>query len=107
MGQTQTIGTPDAYLRRHPQPRRLAAEATNDGLTSSTVGAGAGDVLAQTIQNGAGRVTYNIDQAGRDNQIGVTSVGSTTPLTTTFAFNNNEQMTGEALPNNVEQDAAV
>src|SRR6185437_15473892 len=43
--------------------------------------------------------------SGADNQIGVLSMGSTTPLTTTYAFNDNEQMTGVALPNNVEQDA--
>ncbi|HVD03394.1 MAG TPA: RHS repeat-associated core domain-containing protein, partial [Candidatus Dormibacteraeota bacterium] len=86
-------------------PADWPQQATNDGLTSSTVGTGRGDVLSQTIQNQAGTVTYNIDQAGRDNQIGVLSMGSTTPLTTTYAFNDNEQMTGVALPNNVEQDA--
>jgi len=59
----------------------------------------------KVIQNQAGTVSYNIDQAGRDNQIGVLSMDSTTPLTTTYAFNDNEQMTGVALPNNVEQDA--
>src|SRR6185437_3916736 len=51
------------------------------------------------------KTVHDIDQAGRDNQIGVLSMGSTTPLTTTYAFNDNEQMTGVALPNNVEQDA--
>ena len=86
-------------------PADWPQQATNDGLSSSTTGAGAGPLLSQTIQNEAGKVSYNIDQLGRQNEIGVTSVGSSTPLTTIFAFNSNEQMTGEALPNNVEQDA--
>ena len=85
--------------------RGESQQATNDGLSSSVAGGGIADILAQTIQNQAGTVTYNIDQAGRDNQIGVLSMGASTPLTTTYAFNDNEQMTGVALPNNVEQDA--
>ena len=43
-------------------------------------------MLAQTIQNGAGTASYTIDQAGRDNQIGVLSLGGTTPLTTSYAY---------------------
>ncbi len=74
-------------------------------LISSTTGAGAGDVLAQTIQNQAGTVTYNIDAAGRENQIGVLKHGAALPRsTTTYAFNNNEQMDRGSAAQNIEQD---
>jgi len=105
VSQLQTIGSQSHAFGATLNPADWPQQATNDGLTSSTVGSGGGDVLAQTIQNQAGTVTYNVDQAGRDNQIGVLSMGASTPLTTTYAFNDNEQMTGVALPNNVEQDA--
>jgi len=105
VGQTQTIGGQTRSFAATLNPADWPQQATNDGLSSSTTGAGAGDLLSQTIQNNAGTVSYNIDQLGRQNGIGVTSMGSTTPLTTTLAFNSNEQMTGQALPNNVEQDA--
>ena len=105
VAQTQTIGTQTRSFGATLNPADWPRQATNDGLSSSTTGAGAGPVLSQTIQNEAGKVSYNIDQLGRQNEIGVTGAGSSTPLTTIFAFNSNEQMTGEALPNNVEQDA--
>ena len=97
-GQTRSFG---ATLNPADWPR----QATNDGLSSSTTGAGSGDLLSQTIQNEAGKVSYNIDQLGRQNEIGVTGAGSSTPLTTIFAFNSLEQMTAQGMPNNVEQDA--
>ena len=98
-GQTRSFG---ATLNPADWPQ----QATNDGLSSSTTGAGAGPVLSQTIQNEAGKVSYNIDQLGRQNGIGVVSMGSTSPLTTTFDFNSLEQMTAQGMPNNVEQDAS-
>ena len=105
VAQTQTIGTQTRSFGATLNPADWPRQATNDGLSSSTTGAGAGPVLSQTIQNEAGKVSYNIDQLGRQNEIGVTGMGSSTPLTAIFAFNSNEQMTGEALPNNVEQGA--
>ena len=104
VAQTQTIGGQTRSFGATLNPADWPQQATNDGLGSGTTGAGSGDLLAQTIQNGAGTVSYNIDQLGRQNAVGVVSIGSTTPLTTTFAFNNNDQMTAEALPNAVEQD---
>ena len=105
VGQTQTVGGQTHSFATTLNPADWPSSATNDGLTTNANGTGAGDVLAQTIQNGAGNIAYNIDQTGQQNEIGVTSMGSTTPLTTTLAFNNNEQMTALALPNGVEQDA--
>ena len=46
-------------------PADWPQQATNDGLNSSTTGEGSGDLLSQTIQNEAGKVSYNIDQLGR------------------------------------------
>jgi len=105
VGQTQIAAGQTHSFGANLNPADWPQSATNDNLTTSSTGDGGGDPLTQTIQNGAGTVTNNIDQAGRDNEIGVLSVGGTTPLTTTLAFNDDEQMTGQALPNGVEQDA--
>ena len=105
VGQTQAANGQTRSFGATLNPTDWPQQATNDGLSSSTTGAGSGDLLSQTIQNEAGKVSYNIDQLGRQNGIGVTSAGSSTPLTTTFAFNSLEQMTAQGMPNNVEQDA--
>ena len=86
VGQTQTIGSQVHSFGATLNPADWPQNATNDGLSSSVVGDGGGNVLSQTIQNGAGTVAYNIDQTGRQNEIGVTAMGSTTPLTTTTAI---------------------
>jgi len=105
VAQTQTANGQTRSFGATLNPADWPQQATNDGLSSSTTGAGSGDLLSQTNQNEAGKVSYNIDQLGRQNGIGVVSMGSTTPLTTIFAFNSLEQMTAQGMPNNVEQDA--
>ena len=62
VAQTQTANGQTRSFGATLNPADWPQQATNDGLSSSTTGAGAGPVLSQTIQNEAGKVSYNIDQ---------------------------------------------
>jgi len=103
VAQTQTVNGVTHSFSESLNPADWPSNAVNDGLSTTTTGDAVGDPLSQTIQNEVGTVYYNIDATGRDNQIGVQSMGASTPLTTTFAFNNNELLVGNDLPNNVQQ----
>ena len=66
------------------------------------MGDGEGAPRSQTIQNGAGTLTYNTDNALRPTQIGVAGAGATGPITSTLSFDNNGMVTGVGLPNGVQ-----
>jgi YD repeat-containing protein len=103
ISQSQAVNSSTHMFSQSVNEADWPKNAVNDGLSYTTTSDGNGSALSQTIQNEAGTSYYNIDATGRENQIGVQSVGASTPLTTTFAFNNNELQTGDDLPNNVQQ----
>ena len=101
-GQTEQQGAATRGFSGSYNPADWPKSGTNDGLTTTATGSGGGDVLGQTILNGAGSIDYNPDAAGRVNMITVTAGGGT-PQSSIMSFDNNSLTTGIALPNAVQQ----
>jgi len=101
-GQTEQQGAATKGFSGSYNPADWPKGGTNDGLTTTATGSGNGDVLGQTILNGAGSIDYIPDAAGRDTMITVTAGGGA-PQSSIMTFDNNNLTTGIALPNGVQQ----